>query len=152
MSINKPSPIIKKKDQGREHQITAGGGVVFRLMNNNPEVLLIHRRNLWDLPKGKLDKGESIAHCAAREVSEETGASLPMIIKKLIDTRHHYEEAGRMIDKVTHWFIMLTLSKSFNPQLEEDIDEICWVPLDEAVKLVGYDNLRLVLHKFKECM
>ena len=34
---------------------------------------MIFRRGKWDLPKGKLDKGEKIEDCAVREVEEETG-------------------------------------------------------------------------------
>ena len=56
--------------------IIAAGGIV---MNKNNEVLLIHRRGKWDLPKGKLDCGETIEDTAVREVSEEVG--IP--IKKL---------------------------------------------------------------------
>jgi 8-oxo-dGTP pyrophosphatase MutT (NUDIX family) len=50
--------------------IKAGGGIV---VNEQNEVLLIYRRGKWDLPKGKLDDGETIEECALREVKEETG-------------------------------------------------------------------------------
>ena len=50
--------------------ITAAGGLV---QNNEGAFLLIYRRGFWDLPKGKLDLGESIPECAVREVQEETG-------------------------------------------------------------------------------
>ena len=49
--------------------IKAGGGVV---QNSNKEILFIYRMKKWDLPKGKLDKGETIKECAKREVEEET--------------------------------------------------------------------------------
>ncbi len=50
--------------------VTAAGGLV---ENEKGEVLLIFRRGKWDLPKGKLDPGETIEQCAVREVEEETG-------------------------------------------------------------------------------
>ncbi|MEX0773752.1 MAG: NUDIX hydrolase [Balneolales bacterium] len=150
MRNNQTTSYIKDPELRHRYSISAGGGVVFRLVNGKVEILLIHRRNLWDLPKGKLNSGESIAHCAAREVSEESGAELPMIVKKLTSTIHQYEEDGLEIEKITHWYAMLTRSKSFTPQKEEDIDEIRWVFLDEAIDLVGYDNLKIVLQKFKE--
>ena len=45
--------------------IKAGGGVV---NNNKNQILFIYRLKRWDLPKGKLDKGETIRECAEREV------------------------------------------------------------------------------------
>ena len=55
--------------------IKAGGGLV---LNPRNEILMIFRRGFWDLPKGKLDDGETIMECAIREVMEETG--LPVLI------------------------------------------------------------------------
>ena len=51
----------------------AGGYVVRRTPKGNLKVLTIFRRGLWDLPKGKLDPGESPEKGAVREVSEEVG-------------------------------------------------------------------------------
>ena len=50
--------------------VQAGGGLV---RNEKKEILIIFRRGKWDLPKGKLDKGEKLEDCAVREVEEETG-------------------------------------------------------------------------------
>ena len=48
---------------------TAAGGLVF---NPKGEILAMQRRGFWDLPKGKMEKGESIQQTAVREVQEET--------------------------------------------------------------------------------
>lgn len=50
----------------------AAGVFVFRA---NDEVLLlkVRRRNAWEYPGGKIDRGESPADAAARELREETG-------------------------------------------------------------------------------
>ena len=48
-------------------EISAGGGVVFNEFN---EVLFIYRRGFWDLPKGKIDPGETIEQTAVREVED----------------------------------------------------------------------------------
>lgn len=129
--------------------VRAAGGVVFRLNNATPEVLLILRRGLWDLPKGKLDPGESIPHCAAREVAEETGIGFPMIIAGLSDTVHQYTEKGRQLQKHTSWFVMITQKEQATPQQEEQISEVRWVSLNEAIQRVGFENLKNVLLEFR---
>lgn len=147
--VNKFNAVNRQSETDSRHQVAAAGGVLFRVIDDQAEVLLIHRKNVWDLPKGKLDKGESIAYCAAREVSEETGSGQPLIVMELLRTFHRYEENGMHIDKTTHWFAMITQSRNFIPQSEEGIDDIRWLPLDEAEELVGYDNLKEVLQKFR---
>ena len=67
--------------------VQAAGGMV---KNEKNETLLIFRRGKWDLPKGKLDKGESLEECAVREVEEETGLKNVKLVSPLIITYHTY--------------------------------------------------------------
>jgi 8-oxo-dGTP pyrophosphatase MutT (NUDIX family) len=103
--------------------IKAGGGVVF---NNRNELLFIYRRKKWDLPKGKLDQGESIEKCAVREVYEETGIRNPEIVRKLCNTYHLYLETS-VILKETVWYLMFTENTWLKPQREEGIKKAIWV-------------------------
>jgi 8-oxo-dGTP pyrophosphatase MutT (NUDIX family) len=106
-------------------KIKAGGGLV---KNKNNEILMIFRRGKWDLPKGKLDDGETIAECAVREVQEETGLQKLVLQKPAGITYHCYEEFGKSILKESHWFHMLSeADEKLTPQTEEDISEIVWV-------------------------
>ena len=68
-------------------KIIAGGGLVF---NESDELLMIYRRGKWDLPKGKLDDGETINDCALREVKEETGLADVEILEAVGITYHDY--------------------------------------------------------------
>ncbi len=104
-------------------QIAAAGGVVF---NPQGEVLLIFRRGYWDLPKGKIEEGETSSEAALREVQEETGLNLLILGAYLCNTRHTYEEDGKRILKTTHWFLMKTEQQSLVPQHEEDIEQAAW--------------------------
>lgn len=105
--------------------VTAAGGVV---ENEKGEILLIFRRGKWDLPKGKLDKGETIEQCALREVMEETGLTNVVLKHPLTITYHTYDEFGKHILKDSHWFQMNVNGKQkLTPQTEEDIHEIKWV-------------------------
>lgn len=105
--------------------LQAAGGLV---TNENNEVLLIFRRGKWDLPKGKLDKGEKLEECAVREVEEETGLKNPKIEFALPTTYHTYHEGARYILKESNWYKMnVTGEQTLVPQTEEDINEIKWV-------------------------
>jgi 8-oxo-dGTP pyrophosphatase MutT (NUDIX family) len=105
--------------------VQAAGGLV---RNEKDEVLMIFRRGKWDLPKGKLDKGETLEECAVREVEEETGLKNIQLTGPLLVTHHTYHEGTRFILKESHWFSMETKSdQALVPQAEEDIHEIKWV-------------------------
>lgn len=128
--------------------IIAAGGIV---VNDLQEVLLIFRRGKWDLPKGKLDEGESIEACAVREVQEETGLKNVQILKPMPDTYHTYQEFGKKILKQSCWFRMHAPGvQALKPQTEEDITEIKWVPVQElnAYTSQTYPSVKDVLKAF----
>lgn len=107
--------------------IVAGGGLVF---NEHQELLMIFRRGKWDLPKGKLDEGESIEVCAVREVMEETGL-VNVTLGSLVSITHHtYFDPWikEEVIKETHWFRMqANADQPLIPQTSEDIEAIEWV-------------------------
>ena len=108
--------------------VEAAGGVV---RNTENRLLFIRRWNIWDLPKGKVDKHEEITHCALREVEEETGVSGLRITGELPVSYHFYFWKEKLHLKKTFWFFMETdYSGPLKPQREEDISEVSW--LDEA--------------------
>ncbi len=134
--------------------VTAAGGVVYRQPDDrDTEVLLIFRRGVWDLPKGKMENGESIKECARREVAEEVGLeNLPKIVESLSSTNHEYEREGIKYAKTTHWFMMNidgSPEPELSPQDTEGIELVEWTPLTEARQKVGYENLKQVLNEFK---
>lgn len=145
--------ILKHQQMRMVKPIEAAGGVVFQKDGENLKVLLIFRNGVWDLPKGKLEKGESIPMCASREVSEETGSRLPIIIGDLGTTYHEYTQKKSEYGKTTYWFAMvLPHITELVPQEEEGIESIDWVKLDEAINKVGFDNLKIILQRFQNWM
>lgn len=128
--------------------IEAAGGVV---RNEKDEVLMIFRRSFWDLPKGKIDKGESREEAAVREVEEETGIENIDLGGYITTTLHTYKgKNGKRILKRTFWYKMQTSAMKLIPQTEEDIEQAVWVNLPEFFQqkdLVIYKNIRAVLEK-----
>jgi 8-oxo-dGTP pyrophosphatase MutT (NUDIX family) len=109
--------------------IEAAGGIV---QNDKKELLFIFRLGKWDLPKGKVEKGEDIATTAVREVGEETGVTNLTLKKKVGETYHTYNAFGKHFIKTTHWFYLTCPSKqTVKPQTEEDITDIKWVKLKD---------------------
>jgi 8-oxo-dGTP pyrophosphatase MutT (NUDIX family) len=105
--------------------IEAAGGLV---KNNKGEYLFIFRNGKWDLPKGKLEKGETIKKCAKREVEEECGIKGLKIVKELPSTFHTYYMEEKPVLKRTYWFEMESDDvTSLIPQTEEGITEVKWV-------------------------
>ncbi|MEO6819114.1 MAG: NUDIX domain-containing protein [Ginsengibacter sp.] len=103
----------------------AGGGLI---MNEKDEILMIFRRGKWDLPKGKLDKGETIEECSVREVKEETGLKNVILGEKIGTTYHTYSERGVLMVKESVWFAMkASENEVLIPQTQEDILEVKWV-------------------------
>lgn len=131
----------------KPRRIRAAGGLVVREGGAEPEVLLIHRRGVWDLPKGKRDTGESKAACALREVREELGIAQLVLLGPAGRTVHGYPEVERYVVKVTRWFFMATAETAFAPEASEGIDAVAWLPWTEATRRVGYDTLRGLLER-----
>ena len=129
--------------------VSAAGGLV---VNPKNEVLFIYRNNIWDLPKGRIEKGESIETAAVREVEEECGIFNLSIVKKLITTYHIYFQDGIKL-KETHWFLMTSdYNKKLTPQIEEGITEVLFkneIEIERVLKN-SYANIKLVYDTYKE--
>ena len=120
---------LKKVFSKHFEPIEAAGGIV---QNDKKELLFILRLGKWDLPKGKVEKGEDAAACAIREVEEETGVTNLQLKKKAGETYHTYNAFGKHFLKTTHWYHMACSSKqTLVPQTEEDIAEIKWVKIKD---------------------
>ena len=120
-------------------EIQAAGGVVVR----DGEVLLVHRPRYsdWTLPKGKLDRGETWEQAALREVEEE--ASLRCRLgRELPDV--HYENQGRP-KRVRYWLMEPEEDLGFTPN--DEVDEVRWLPPDEAIELLSYERDRQLVRE-----
>lgn len=109
--------------------LEAAGGLI---ENESDEVLLIYRRGYWDLPKGKIDAGETPRVAAEREIEEETGITRLRFVNDLPSTYHIYFFRTEWVLKKTHWFrYQLTEPQTLTLQKEEDIEDAKWIRTDE---------------------
>lgn len=126
--------------------LEAAGGVV---RNSDNERLFIFRFGKWDLPKGKIEKGETKRQAAIREVTEETGLSKPEILSELPSTFHIYEYKGKTVLKRTYWYSMKYDGNATPvPQLEESITDARWFKPAEFTTVLA--NTYLSLHELIE--
>lgn len=129
--------------------IEAAGGLV---LNKAAHALLIFRLGKWDLPKGKIEKNESIQEAAIREVIEECGVKQLHIESKLIDTYHIYQLKGKQILKVSHWFLMRCNDTELDliPQTIEGITDAKWMTVTDTLNVLenSYSSVKDVLTKF----
>jgi len=110
-------------------QVYAAGGLV---CNTDGKYLIMRRRGKWDLPKGKVNRGETFEQAAIREVSEECGLNGLEIAGPLISTYHTYFLDDQTILKRTCWFEMTYSGiQEPIPELDEDITEIRWMNKEE---------------------
>ena len=125
--------VLKKAFWKKFTIVKAAGGLI---ENEKNELLMIFRRGKWDLPKGKLDDGETLEQCAIREVKEETGLVKIKLLAPLLTTFHTYHEGSKFILKESSWYKMKADSQQIlQPQTDEGILEIKWVTLAGAKKL-----------------
>ena len=135
---------LQKNFWKRFHVIRAAGGLIENEMGN---ILFMYRRGYWDLPKGKIDDGESVEECALREIHEETGLENLKIIKPLCTTYHTYLYNGEDVLKESYWFLVHGRSTDkLVPQTDEDIEEIVWADRHRVDELLHstYPSIRSV--------
>jgi 8-oxo-dGTP pyrophosphatase MutT (NUDIX family) len=130
--------------------IQAAGGLV----EKEGKFLFIKRNGLWDIPKGKLEKKESIEEGAIREIEEECGIDRPAIISHLLDTWHTYQYKGKNVLKKTYWFYLESSGKEEEliPQSEEGITEVGYFGLDELAEIEGntFVSILEVIQKMRD--
>lgn len=129
------------------HYIEAAGGFI----EKENKYLFIRRHNKWDLPKGKLEKGETIENAAIRECEEECQVKNLKIIKRLSSTFHIYRYKKGFALKQAYWFFMKTdYAQKLIPQKEEDITEVDWFDVSTIENKLLKDSYYTIIDVAKE--
>src|SRR5687768_2008149 len=131
-------------------QISAGG-VVYRQQDSINEIAIVQivPELRWQLPKGLIDKGETIESAALREVREESGVEAELIAP--IDTIEYWFVADRdgkrtRYHKFVHFFLMRYRSGDVADH-DHEVAESRWVTIDEALHMLAFKSERDVVDK-----
>lgn len=127
----------------------SSGGVLYRETGAGYEVALIKIRGgtVHALPKGLIDKGEQPEATAIREVREETGM-LGETIAPLGAIDYYYyskSEDTRYFKQV--YFFLLRYSSGRESDHDREVEEVEWVPAEEAVGVLAYRGEREVMRR-----
>jgi 8-oxo-dGTP pyrophosphatase MutT (NUDIX family) len=139
---------VEEKVKNLYKVIKAAGGIVVK----DDKWLFMYRRKKWDLPKGKLDKGENSKKAAIREIEEETGVKA-LVRDKICTTWHTYTMNNNRILKRTKWYLFDCLDDSaMQPQAEEQIEKLEWYsPAEAKVILINsFSSIRYVVDSLKK--
>ena len=129
----------------RNARATSAGGVVHRRTPAGPEIVLAHRRSpsLWALPKGTPARGESLEETALRETAEETGLAVE-IEEPLSAISYVFVRGSTRYFKTVHFFLMRPVGGDLADH-DHEFDDVRWVPLSEALRLMNYPTERSVV-------
>jgi len=123
-------------------RVVSAGGVVYRRGRHGIEVVLCGRRSdgVWGLPKGTLERGESLEGAALREVGEETGLRVS-VREPLGSIRYQFTEGevGVRFHKTDYHFLMKVSGGSVEDH-DEEYDRVQWFPAEEALRLLTFPN------------
>ena len=104
-----------------------------------------------ELPKGKLEEGETAHEAAIREMREEMGVQEELRVRAPLSKNHYAFRTpdGSVIFKTVHYYLLdcATLAPEFNPRREEGIVSVEWWTASRAIQQVAFPNLRPVLQR-----
>ena len=143
MWTSRPPHSVAEYLHCRFRYVKAAGGLVF---TDDGDCLMIHREGRWDLPKGMVERGETLQQAALREVTEETGIAAQPDPSLIIKTYHIYDKYGGWHLKQTSWYAMRSQRLQTRPQTEESISQAVCVPRQECLQRLqtSFASLRLV--------
>jgi 8-oxo-dGTP pyrophosphatase MutT (NUDIX family) len=126
----------------------SAGIIPFREDGKNRKYLLLLSRltisQLWEFPKGQIEKGEDPPTAALREFKEETGISDCKIIsgyQKVL--KYFYQRDGKLISKSVTYF--LGRAGEGEVKLSRESKDFLWASMNVAVKKIRHKNIRQML-------
>ena len=124
---------------------TSAGAIILREIDGQLKIALAqHARatRSWVLPKGHVEKGETIEQAALREIYEETGLDNVQLIKHLgTIPRESLKSNGDVEQKTIHLYLAYAPNNSHSQApTDPRFIEVSWFSPQEAIKLLPYES------------
>jgi 8-oxo-dGTP pyrophosphatase MutT (NUDIX family) len=131
---------------------TSAGAIILREVDGVLKMALAHHPRAiksWVLPKGHVEKGESLEQTALREIYEETGLNNIQLIMHLgTIMRETPQNNGDVEQKTIHFYLAYSpcADQSSAPSDQKFI-EVGWFPPREAIELLPYESEQAFLRE-----
>lgn len=120
------------------------GGIIFRRAKEtgDVEILLIQdAKERWTIPKGHIEPGETAQQTARREIGEEVGLFDIDILGWLGKIHFRYRRMDKLVLMTTQIYLVRAGKDSDNVKNEEWMKDAKWIPFQEALDLIEYEDI-----------
>ncbi|MCS7243115.1 MAG: NUDIX hydrolase [Candidatus Calescibacterium sp.] len=132
-----------------QKRVISAGGVIFWKSESNILVCIVKRKgkNVWILPRGRVEMNENMEDTVVREVKEETGIVARVIRKLGVIKYNYYSPYDRLFyDKEVHFYLLkITKQERFIPN--DEIQDMKWVTVQDALQILSYEKEKEILLK-----
>ncbi len=145
-------PTLAAKPKPRARQEFSAGFILFRNAAQGPLFLLLDYGKHWDYAKGHLEEGETAWQAAVRELREETGIRQVDRVGKFQRDMHYVFRSPKkgIVHKTVTYFLGRTRAEKV--EVSDEHTGFAWLPLEEAMERLTFDNAREILRAAAESM